>query len=198
MPHTLQNAVLDLVSQVTGATIDKKATPTWLIRPGRMECGEQWPRVCAIYRELTGLDLCDTMPTKEWREVDGVLRCAGCEPRIIEVDESQHFNCYRDITLRHYPTELPVAFDCAVWIDHSQAEPRQKTGKWAAPKPPLFPGAGGRHRQRAFRDALTDILPLDNGFLPTLRIAYFEVKPWLGTDQAPQRMKELLDSKLSQ
>jgi hypothetical protein len=83
-----------------------------------------------------------------------------------------------------------------VWIEHSQAELRQKPGKWAVPKPPLFPGAGGRRRQRAFRDALTDLLPPDNGFLPTLRIAYFEVKSWIGTEDAPVRMKELLDHKI--
>ena len=44
---------------------------------------------------------------------------------------------------------------------------------------PLFPGEGARHRQRAFRDALTDILAPDYGFAPTLRIAHFEVKDWI-------------------
>jgi hypothetical protein len=41
----------------------------------------------------------------------------------------------------------------------------------ARPCPPLFPDAGGRHLQRAFRDALADLVPLEHGWLPTLRIA---------------------------
>src|SRR4051794_10185028 len=36
------------------------------------------------------------------------------------------------------------------------------------------PHADGRHRQRAYRDALVDLLPAVHGRLPTLRIAYFE------------------------
>jgi hypothetical protein len=48
-----------------------------------------------------------------------------------------------------------------------------------------------------FRDALADILPLDHGFLPTLRIADFEVEPWIGTACARSRIEDLLDRKLS-
>lgn len=196
MPLEIQNAVLRLIGQATGGTIDRNATPAWLMRPGRIECGERWPHVCAIYEELTGLELCETMPRGERRRVDGVLKCENSDPRIVEIDEIQHFNCYRGITFRHYPPELRLAFDRSIWLDHSQSEPRQKSGKWAAPKPPLFPGDGGRHRQRAFRDALTDILPPDNGFLPTLRIADFEVKSWIGGEDAARHMKDLLDRKL--
>jgi hypothetical protein len=39
----------------------------------------------------------------------------------------------------------------------------------------LFPGAGGRHRQRAFRDALADLLPPEHGWHPTVRISDSEV-----------------------
>jgi hypothetical protein len=90
-----------------------------------------------------------------------------------------------------------LAFDRKTWIDHSQAEPQQKSGGWAARKPPLFPDAGGRHLQRAFRDALADVLPLDYGFLPTLRIADFEVEAWIGTSSARKQMEDLLASKIS-
>jgi hypothetical protein len=197
MPLKIQRAVLDLVSQVFGGTIASEDKVPWLIRPGKIECGERWPLLCSIYRELTGSELPEVMPKNNWRRVDGILQCPTSPPRIVEVDESQHFNCYRGMTLRLYPAELQLAFDRKTWIDHSQAEPRQKAGKWAVPKPPLFPGAGGRHLQRAFRDALADILPLDYGFLPTLRIADFEVEPWIGTACARSRMKDLLDRKIS-
>lgn len=167
-------------------------TPEWLKRPGRIECGARWPLVCAIYRELTGLELTEEMPTKEWRRIDGILFCGGRGPRIVEFDESQHFNRYRGLTLRKYPTNLKLAFDRMAWIQHSQDEPSQKSGGWATPKPPLFNLVGGRHLQRAFRDALADILPMDRGFEPTLRIADFEVKQWIDASDAPDRMSQLL------
>jgi hypothetical protein len=40
---------------------------------------------------------------------------------------------------------------------------------------PLFPGPGGRHRQRAFRDALADLLAPEHGWLPTIRISDREI-----------------------
>jgi hypothetical protein len=190
LPLKIQRAVLDLIIKVTCGT------PAWLLRPGRIECGKHWPLICNIYRELTGLELPEVMPTNNRRTVDGILKC-GKSQRIVEVDESQHFNCYRGNTLRLYPEDVPLAFDRETWIVHSQAEPRQNAGGWAKPKPPLFPHAGGRHRERAFRDALADILPPGHGFHPTLRIADFEVKPWIETASAPRQMKALLTRKMT-
>jgi hypothetical protein len=141
------------------------------------------------------LELKEEMPPKESRRVDGILRCEGFDPRIVEFDESQHFNRYRGTTIDQYPVELRLAFDREAWIGHSQDEPRQKSGGWAKPKPPLFDGPGGRHLQRAFRDALADILPPGHGFAPTLRIADFEVNHWINAADAPQRMSELLKKK---
>ncbi|WP_457092568.1 hypothetical protein [Microvirga sp. P5_D2] len=62
--------------------------------------------------------------------------------------------------------------------------------------PPLFPGEGGRHRQRAFRDALTDILAPYYGFAPTLRIADFEVKDWIDLPDRAERMRGLLSARM--
>jgi hypothetical protein len=39
-------------------------------------------------------------------------------------------------------------------------------------------------------------LPPEHGWLPTLRIADFEVKSWLFTAQAETRMRKLLDQRL--
>ena len=39
---------------------------------------------------------------------------------------------------------------------------------------------GVRHRQRAFRDALADLLPALHGFGPTIRIGHFEVERLAG------------------
>jgi hypothetical protein len=48
---------------------------------------------------------------------------ANSPPRIVEVDESQHFNCYRGKTLRLYPAELQLAFDRQTWIERSRFPP---------------------------------------------------------------------------
>jgi hypothetical protein len=197
MPLKTQNAVLDLIEQVTGEKIVRNTTPSWLNRPGKVECGKHWPLICTIYEDLTGLKLPESMPPKERRQLDGILNYGTRQQRIVEVDESQHFNRYRRMTLNRYTPELPLAFDRSVWMKKSEGEPRQKSGGWAAPKPPLFPGDGGRHKQRAFRDALADLLPLDHGFLPTLRFAYFEVESWIYTGDAHNQMQDLLSLKLS-
>lgn len=194
MPPPMQKAVLDLVLQVTGGKIET-AVPGWLMRPGKVECGKRWPLLRSIYHDLTGLELPEVMPSNNWRSLDGFLSVAGAAPRVIEVDESQHFNNFRGMTLRRYPANWPLAFDLKVWVRKSHDEPKQGGG-FAKPMPPLFPGDGGRHRQRAFRDALADILPPDHGYLPTLRIADFEVKGWIGTAHARKRMEELLEDKL--
>ena len=162
---------------------------------GRAECGDCWQLICDIYRDLTNLELPETMPLREWRRVDYVLKVGNSRPRIIEIDETQHFNCFRARTLRLYLPHIPVAFDRKTWIAQSEAKINLELGGFAVPKPPLFPGDGGRHRQRAFRDALCDILPPQYDFLPTLRIAKFDVNDWMKAPDACDRMQGLLNRK---
>jgi hypothetical protein len=195
MPVEIQSAVIALIKQVTGGAVET-ATPDWLKRPGKAECGKRWPLVCANYHDLTGLVQPELMPANDTRTVDGVLKISGSAPRVLEIDEAPHFNHYRGMTLRRYPANWPVAFDLHDWIPKCKDEPRQKGG-FAKALPPLFPGDGARHQQRAFRDALADLLPPDHGYLPTLRIADFEVKGWLGAASAKERMAALLNTKLA-
>ena len=194
MPRELEKEVLNLVRQVLGGTIEQ-TTPEWLMRAGRTECGSRWSLICSIYLELTNQELPITMPPRESRRLDGILKSAEFAPRIIEVDEIQHFNRYRAATLRLYPQSTALAFDPKLWIERSEAKVRLEGGGFGKPKPPLFDLEWGRHRQRAFRDALCDILPPDHGFLPTLKIAYFEVEGWLNATDAPKRMEALLSRK---
>ncbi len=192
MPPPIQKAVLDLVLQVTGGKIET-AAPDWLMRPGKAASGKRWPLLRSMYHDLTGLELPEVLPANNWRGIDG-LSVAGSAPRVIEVDEGLHFNNFRGMTVRRYPANWPLAFDIKVWVRKSHDEPKQSGGP--AKPVPLFPGDAGRHQQRAFRDALADILPPDHGYLPTLRIADFEVKGWIGTAHARKRMEELLEEKL--
>ena len=112
------------------------------------------------------------------------------------MDEKQHFNRYRARTLDLYPDDVPLAFPASVWAARSRQKTKLEGGGFGRPKPPLFPGDGGRHRQRAFRDALCDILPPEHGFLPTIRIADFEVAGWIYGSDARRRLAALLDERL--
>lgn len=194
MPKEIEYSVVGLVTEIIGASI--AATPEWLVRPGKAECGDKWPLVRSIYSDLTGLELPDEMRKVERRTVDAVLLVPGSPPRILEVDEKQHFNAYRAATLRRYKDDVPLAFDADLWIIRSDAKTKLEGGGFGRPVPPLFPGEGGRHRQRAFRDALTDILAPHHGFTPTLRIADFEVKNWINEPNRTERMLRLLTARL--
>lgn len=194
MAGELQAAVVPLVARMLGAELI--ATPGWLLRPGLVECGAAWETLCGIYSELTGLELPETMPARETRRVDAVLDTADGASRILEVDETQHFNRYRALTLRLYPSSARVAFPIERWIEQSEKKMRLEGGGFGKPKPPLFPAEYGRHQQRAFRDALADLLPLEHGWEPTLRIADFELLPWIYGGGTEERMRALLDERL--
>ena len=171
MALEFQNSVVEAALTVTGARL--MGTPAWLNHPGRLECGPVWGLAQDVYRQLTGLALPEVMPPRERRAVDAVLKYADGSHQILEVDESQYFNEYRALTLRSY-NDTPVAFDRDAWLDACDQKGRLEGGGFAIPKPPLFPEENGRHQQRAFRDALCDLIPSVYGFHPTARVAYFE------------------------
>ena len=100
-------------------------------------------------------------------------------------------------TLSLYPENLLVGFPIDCWIKFCDKKSRLESGGFANPKPPLFPGVNGRHRQRAFRDSLTDILPSEYRFLPTLRIVDFEIRDWIYESEAQDRMENIIESRLN-
>jgi len=145
------------------------------------------------------LELPDEMPPRDRRRVDAVIERPGKPARIFEFDESQHFNAHRATTLRAYPDGVETAFPRDVWLRASESSTKKlgTTGGWGKAKPPLFPHPGGRHLQRAFRDALADLLPAIYGWAATVRIADFEVQAWLQAGEAGQRMRALLRDRLA-
>lgn len=159
--------------------------PHWLARPGRAECGPLWNVVSDIYARLTnGLRLPDVMPPRERRSLDALMSDASGLTHVLEIDEKQHFNAYRAQSLSLYPPDAPVAFPTDAWIEASMAKKRLEGGGFARARPPLFDLDNGRHRQRAFRDALADLLPPVHGWAPTIRIAQFEFEPWIWSADA--------------
>lgn len=168
------------VALEAGIQVAPGVAPTWLLRPGRTECGPLWPVLRAIYSALTsGLELPDVMPARERRAVDGIVTDVDGMKRILEIDETQHFNVFRLRALDLYPPDIKLAFPVDEWKTVSQHKTRLEGGGFARRRPPLFDLENGRHRQRAFRDAIADLLPPLYGWGSTVRIAYFELEPWI-------------------
>lgn len=87
----------------------------------------------------------------------------------IEVDESQHFTSFRLRTLGLYPADTPLWFD----IDEYRALCRRwapKSDKYRASKAAVGFGEGGRQRQRAYHDALRDLVTPAMGLPAVVRV----------------------------
>lgn len=180
-----QTVVRTLLPQVVEAKFEMEAAPPWLLRPGEAECGSRWQLLCEIYRTLTSRELPALAPSREHRRGDVLITYPGGQRQILEIDERQHFTDARAQTLDLYPAGVELGFDAAAWADLSRAYAgREPGGGFARPCPPLFPGPGGRHHQRAFRDALADLLPAEHGWLPTVRISETEMLTWPAGDLA--------------
>lgn len=196
MPE-MQARFTEALQSVLGARthFDIETAPDWLRRPGVDEMGVAWPLVSDVYSELTGLELPEIAPLREHRRLDAIVTMAGV-PRVVEFDENQHFTAPRLQTLAHYGEGATVAFDVGYWRGGCVARAgKEPGGGFAAPKPPLFPGTGGRHRQRAFRDFLADMIPAQYGRLPTVRFEIVEVTRALSSDNVTSAIGKLWESR---
>lgn len=195
----LQDRVLDVLELAIGRRVYPGPTPDWLLRPAQAECGTRWALVRRIYRAVSGgMSLSPEMPPRETRAIDGLIGGRGHPWQLVEVDESQHFNFFRSQTLDMYPGDVPLGFPPSEWIAAGRDRIPSAGGGWGAPRPPLFPMAGGRHRQRAFRDTLADLVPELHGFGPTIRIADFEVEPWIWDSRgAAAQLRRLIEDRIA-
>lgn len=199
MPE-LQALFVEHLRSILDDTVDvaEEDAPAWLLRPGRAELGDQWPLAQHVYGSLTGMVLPEVMPPRERRRLDVVLTSADGTSRAVEFDESQHFSGARATTLAAYGDRVRVGFDVLAWAKHcEQRIGREPGGGFARPCPPLFPGEGGRHRQRAFRDFLADVLPPGHGWLPTVRFADLEVNPIFASGDIRVRLRALWEAKVA-
>lgn len=160
--------------------------PEWLLSNPTNQLLEKYSELNELYKELTDnqfllkekiLELSD----KKLNQKQSYDIWIG-EPFnfAIEFDEKQHFNQYRRITLDYYDkieTKFPVKFYKKLNED-VEIKPGKSGFTRLKSYDPLFPEMleaekqDNRIRQRAFRDFLKDLLPIENGFNPTLRIPY--------------------------
>jgi hypothetical protein len=135
------------------------------------------------------------MLRRERRRLDAVITYPNGRQRVLEVDERQHFTSSRMITLDFYGG-VRTAFSVAAWRHRChELRGREPSGGFARRCPPLFPDAGGRHGQRAFRDFLADTLPIAHGWLPTMRVSDDEARTVLAGANPHGQMAELVSAK---
>ncbi|MFW6773170.1 DUF7255 family protein [Nocardioides sp. CPCC 205120] len=105
----------------------------------------------------------------------------------IEVDESQHFTSWRLRSLDLYPPGTPLGFDLAEYRELC-ADWAPRSDRYRASKPAVGFGDAGRQRQRAYHDALRDLVVPAMGHPPLIRVpapardgsaAYERVRPRL-------------------
>ena len=91
---------------------------------------------------------------------------SGC---IIEIDEVQHFTTARLLTFDHYP-DVRLGFDPEEYRRLIERWRAQGDAAYAHRVSSDFPRRGGRQAQRAYNDALRDLLAPTFTGLPTIRI----------------------------
>jgi hypothetical protein len=88
---------------------------------------------------------------------------------LVEIDEQQHFTTARLRTLRLYPDHQPLGFELDEYIALCRRHQRQADRAFAHRAARGF-GAGGRQQQRAYYDALRDLVTPAMGHPPLIRI----------------------------
>ncbi len=186
------NPIGDLIIDLIEKKYNKKPTcvfeykPDWLLSFPPKSLIEKYPELSKLYSELVDRNFTlaekhKELTAKNLRQKQSFDIWIG-EPFnfAIEFDEKQHFNQFRKITLDFYD-KLKVKFPLKYYKtlnDEIEIKPGKSGFTKLGSTDPLFPETlngekqDNRIRQRAFRDFLKDLLPVENGFNPTLRIPY--------------------------
>lgn len=182
----------DLIIKIIENKYNKKPTcifeykPDWLLSNPTIELIKNHPEISELYAELTEnqFKLKEKLSelTDKKKEQKQSFDIWIDEPFnfAIEFDEKQHFNQFRKITFNFYnklDTKFPIRFYKEL-NNGIEIKPAKSGFTKLKSYDPLFPEMlkgekqNNRIRQRAFRDFLKDLLPIENGFNPTLRIPY--------------------------
>lgn len=122
--------------------------------------------MAAIFSTLGGIEeeqaakRLQVLPGDFFHEESGVF---------IEVDEHQHFTSYRLATLDLYPDDVPLGYDREQYRELCQ-QWGPKADRYRANKEAIGFGPGGRQRQRAYNDALRDLVTPALGHPAVIRV----------------------------
>jgi hypothetical protein len=159
----------------------------WLpATPSKTVFSKHWKDLCEVYFYLNGSKLeLDKILQKYAHELRSGTQEADVfffEPfqMIVEFDEDQHFNQFRGMTLKSDFYKDYPGFKMGEYVRLSRTiiQPGSKKSgfNYLKSPDPLFPenpgnqGQDNRHRQRAFRDFLKDVIAKEKGIKPTVRI----------------------------
>lgn len=169
---------LDLLDAATHAGVPLalgRAVP-WLSGRGHLNpvVAERAPRIVldalADMHEALGGDATAlaSKPTRSPPTPDLVHTVTG---GLIEVDEVQHFTTARLLSFDYYPDDVPVGFDVSEYrrlIEHWRVKADRAFAHRISSD---FGQPGGRQAQRAYNDALRDLIAPTFTGLPLIRIA---------------------------
>ena len=130
--------------------------------------------VAAVLESNRGYGVADFVRSKTLYPCDFWVPDPGF---IVELDESQHFTRPRKLALEVYGDALPLGFSAERWMN--LCEQRD-----AMDNDPPF-----RDEQRAWYDALRDLVPTTRGLLPTVRL-YARDLAWCSLDSTDRDDRE--------
>lgn len=182
----------DLILDLIEKKYNKKTScfyeykPDWLLSNPSKRLVKNHPELNELYSALTEnkfilIEQLEELSDKKLNQKQSFDIWIG-EPFnfAIEFDEKQHFNQFRKITLDYYD-KIDIKYPLQVYKELNNGiviKPGKSGFTRLKSHDPLFPELlkgekqDNRIRQRAFRDFLKDLLPIENGFNPTLRIPY--------------------------
>lgn len=160
--------------------------PNWLFSFPPKTLIEKYPELGVLYSEMTNKEFSlnekhTELTAKNLTQNQSFDIWIG-EPFnfAVEFDEKQHFNQYRKITLKYY-NRIDTGFPIELYRELNKyviLKPGKSGFTNLKSNDPLFPRMDAeekqdnRIKQRAFRDYLKDLMPIDKGYNPTLRIPY--------------------------
>lgn len=182
----------DLIVKLIESKYNKKPScfyeykPDWLLSNPSEQLIENRSELSQLYDKLTENNFSlkekiRELPAKKLKQKQSFDIWIG-EPFnfAIEFDEKQHFNQFRKISLDFY-NKIDIKYPIGIYKELNNQiviKPGKSGFTRLKSNDPLFPEIqegerqDNRIRQRAFRDFLKDLLPIENGFNPTLRIPY--------------------------
>jgi hypothetical protein len=168
-------AIFHQRAQATGLDLRADVAVAWLTRNGHLspEVRDKLPAETrdTLDRILDALDgdaVALAAKTRGSSRVDFILNPRGI---VVEYDEVQHFTTARLEALSLYPATALLGFDLAEYIALVRRwSPRGDKG-FAHKTAAEFPGPAGRQRQRAYFDAVRDLVAPHFGNGPLIRIA---------------------------
>jgi hypothetical protein len=153
-----------------GIDLDRARAP-WLNQRGHFELPADAesvvPTLSAIFDALGGDPTAQRAKRTTSLPGDFVHPATGT---FIEIDESQHFTSFRLIALDLYPEDTQLGFDRGEYVALCRRL-APTSDRYRQNKDAVGFGAGGRQRQRAYHDALRDLVTPELGHPPVIRVA---------------------------